>query len=486
MASLAALQLAAPAHLNAQPSERRALELKAERVRRHGLPSQFDPSAATLATRGEALVWAATVGIERAARCVMVIVSGGEAASLTYRHEDRATACVGVTLGDRGDVYLRGLDPTLALSEVASGFTARLDSSGQLIWSVDDQRLIDAEEQAEGGSGDFTGTYGAPEPWLVLDLKRDLLLSSSRSSITLGTFVSPLSQAHVIDASSGRLERSGVGFGSNGLGLVAEALRAPGEGAFLVRTQEILAPGGAFFGYDGKSRITRLDPFAASWEERLIAAVKADAQRDLLVIVWSEAGAEGPWTLSALSAGEPLYEVRLPGEVIREGEEIALKQPFKAALGSRYLVLHYLAGGEEYVQIIAAGSAEVLGGVWLKDVFEQVGQVVEIKASGEQGRLRIFSWDRATSSIEEYDWEVSEATGPGLEPGDEEMGEQEEDMGQGGAEIDRGTLSGAQFCALSAAPSGREPGRGDAALWALLGGALLLGWRRGLWPMRRS
>ena len=83
-----------------------AQEVELEPVRRFGLPSGFDPFAASVSSSSGGTVLYLTQGAEQSAQCMLVVVDDVQARALTYRHQDRATTCLSVLVGDEGELIV--------------------------------------------------------------------------------------------------------------------------------------------------------------------------------------------------------------------------------------------------------------------------------------------------------------------------------------------------------------------------------------------
>ncbi len=458
------------------------LEIDAQLVRRYGIPATFDPFAAGVATSATDVVWAATTGIDRAASCVLVHVGQQGATALTYRHQDRPTACSSLALGEPGEIFLRGVDPTIMNNAVPSGFTAALDAAGALEWSIDDTVLVNAAPRSEGGTGGFIGEYGGVSGLLAYQPEQRALMAFSVGALKLGLRATPVTQAHIVEVETGRLRRTGQGFGANGAGLVAGVLPEPGGEDFLLYERFVTGVGGDFYRYDGRSSIDAFEPFDVSWSERTLLGFDANAQLGVVALLW----VDGPSTnervhLSMITAsGEPLFEVDLSGVLLDAlGNAVELERPVRLVTGSRYTVVVYSVGGLRYVRVFRSATGEFLGGFYLEDLVD-VDNILGAVRVGEQGELVLVRWDRARVSLEEYAWEIVE----GQEPVD--------DMGVGGVDMSSGSLDMGALTDMGPSPEGRIEGSEFCAMAPLhysrpapLAVLAVLGCMVGLWSRKR-
>lgn len=456
------------------------LEIDARLARRYGLPSDFDPPSAAIVSSSSDVVWVGNVGIESASACVVLAVGQNGATALTYRHQDRATACLSAALGDTGEIFLRGFDPTIMNNAVPSGFTAMLDASGTLKWAIDDTVLVNAEPRADGGTGDFIGAYGGVSGLLAYNPEQRALLAFSVGSLRLGLRATPVTQAHLIEVDTGRLSRTGQGFGANGAGLVSAALVEPGGQDYVLYTRNVAGVGGEFFRYDGRSSIDAIQPFDATWASRTVLAIERHTQRAQIALLWLDGPASNERVrLSMMTgAGDPLFEVELSSQLTDDlGNSVELGRPVRLYVGARYTVAQYIVGELRYMRVLDTGSGELLGGFYLEDLMSLTSTLGVVRV-GEAGELRLVRWDRAQESLEEFVWTIVEEPEPG-----EDMGAGVGDMGVGddmSPEEDVPPevvgITGSEFCAM--VPG--KPGEPVGVLLTLLG---LLGVR---WRQRRS
>lgn len=429
------------------------LELDVQRARRYGIPAGFDPLAASVASSATDVAWMGTTGIDRASSCVVILVTQQGAQALTYRHQDNATACSGVDVGEAGEVFLRGFDPTIMNNAVPSGFTVMLDASGALRWAIEDTTLVNATSRADGGTGEFIGAYGGISRLLAYSPEQRALMAFSVGSLMLGLRATPVTQAHLVDASTGSVRRSGQGFGTNGVAIVGAVRLDPGVDDYLLYTRASAGEGGSFFRYNGRSTINALKPFDRDWSERVLVGFDTLASRSVAALLWSDgASTRERITLSMMTtSGEPLYETELAGTLIdASGNSIEPGRPVALHLGTRYTLIQYLIGTQRYMRVLDSGSGELLGGFYMGGV-EGTSPLLRAMRVGAEGNLHLIGWDRASASLEEYTWRVRDTMTSG------DMGAMAPDMsadmgiGQGDmfVMVEEGDISGSEFCQVA-------------------------------------
>lgn len=451
----------------AQQGARSDAPLIATEVRSYAVPAGFDPLSAQYAASPERVVAAATVGIDRASSCLVLWVSGEEARSFEYQHRGRPTACFGVAPGPEG-VFLRGLDPT-ALDEV-TGFTMFVDEQGAVRWSVEDEALVAAAPRSEGGTGDFIGAYGGPQRVMVVGDGGAQLVAFSAGVLRFGAQQRVVSQAHLVEVSTGRIRRSGQSFGLDGLGLVSRGFVGVGDAEYLLYVDDLLG-GGDFFSYDGRSQIATASPLGVSWAERLLVGGAVSRTRGELALLWTRTGAADAEAMLSMagSGGEARFERAYSQQVKdQSGAEIALGRPQRVVFGGEWLGIEYAVGGERWLRVVRSEDGEEVSVTRTQSLIPSATPLT-VLGVGEDEALHLLGWDRAAARIREYRLAPMEVEEMEPEVGGEEMGmEPSEPMER------IGQVQGSELCA--SVPGGAPRG-GVGAVWGALG-LLLWGWRR--------
>ena len=402
--------------------------LELDLARRVGLPGGFDLSSALLHTSPGGMALANTVGVDRAARCVIVVVQDDAASALTYRHQDAPTACVSVHMGDGGEVFVRGFDPTMMNPQIATGFTSSLTQGGELKWFISDRELVEATSSAQGGTGEFIGDYGGPLRTMAYQGGEEpVLMAFTQGGLRMGFSVRNVPQAHLIEVDSGRLTRSGQGFGLGGAGNIAGAWTWPGDAyeGYLLVEPSIDGRGATFYRFNGRSRVELYEPGDEDWSRRRILQISTDAVRGEIALLWVPAeNQKGAARLSVIQAdaNTPRFEALLAPQLLEEdGSSVELGLPVNLTFGRDYSVVFYTLAGSTYVRLLDTTTGQLVGGA-MQDMLAVEHGVLGFSRA-EDGTLRVLEWDRGQPAIEEY-----RLLPLGME-GTEEMGSENPDMG---------------------------------------------------------
>lgn len=477
--ALTLLCLCSPAHAQDDPSLEESL-LRLDLARRVGLPGGFDLSSALLHASAGGMVLANTVGIDRAARCVLVVVREDEASALTYRHQEAPTACVSVLMGDDGEVFVRGFDPTVMSTQIVTGFTTHVTTTGAFEWFVSDRELVEARHTNEGGTGGFIGDYGGPLRLMAYQGgESPTLMAFSQGGLRMGFSVRNVPQAHLVEVQSGRVTRSGQGFGMGGAGNITGAWTWPGETyrGYLLVEPSVDGKGATFYRYNGRSRVERYAPGEEDWSRRRVLQVAADPLQGELALLWVPAeNQKGMVRLTVLQAdaNTPRFEALLSPEFLDEsGASVALGLPVGLVFGEDYSVVIYALGGSTYVRLLDSQTGELVVGS-MQDAFAVKHGALGFSRA-EDGTLRVLEWDRGAPALEAY--RILSAMMPG-----DDMGGVTADMGggageEGGLEVEA-PIEGFEGSALCTISSTRPRDDGSWPVLWLGAASCLLGWRR--------
>jgi hypothetical protein len=423
-----------------------AVSLRARELRSYEIPVGIDLSTAqiTAAEDGRTII-AATTGVTRVvgeenlnAACTVVVVDEVGARSFEYRYRGGPTGCVGVVAHPEGGFFVRGA--RLAISAGGSkagevnGFTARIDGQGREVWALSDQALVDATSETEQGTGEFLGDYLKPHPQLAYSPAMDKLLAFSDASLSVADD-RLVTQAHVIEAESGRLRVSGLTFGlAETRGTVVEAAARSDAGDFLIHTASLDGRDARFFAYNGRRGIDVFEPPGEDWSERVVRRMVYGADQRLYLLSTSPLQ-PGAAEIAVIDAqAEPVWTAELEG-ASDEGE----LGPARAMwVGLDYVLVYYLPRSGPVLRVIDAQNGRELGVVALSGLTEN-GLVTIL--SGANGRMRLLTIDVQSYIVHEF--RLDFAAGDGAD-GDAGHGAVDSgDAGSGGADTGGGGCSAA-------------------------------------------
>lgn len=308
------------------------------------------------------------------AACTVVVVDPGGARALSYRYRGESTGCVALAAAPDGGVYLRGarlmVDGHESGPGEVTGFAAYLDASGREVWALDDQALVDARPVAEQGTGALGAAYEAAQPPLVSAQSPNRLLGFGRVRLR-GAGSPPLSRGYVVDADSGALLHSGLGFEMGARGAeVARVVRREGSADFLVQTQTADGLNAEFFVYNGRRGVERLQleghgfPSAA-WAQRTVRGIGASANGYTYIL--SEIAGQLADEIVALDArGEVVWRATRGGQAGWQIDGRVLSM----VVGPAHLLVYYADDSGPRVQILDADDGAVLGSAGLSEVGE--------------------------------------------------------------------------------------------------------------------
>ncbi|CAN0448986.1 unnamed protein product, partial [Laminaria digitata] len=408
------------------PSEARAgVAFEPSEVRRYMAPDGFDPRAAIItSTRDGTTLLAATTGSEESTRCEVILVNDMAASSFTYLHEEQPTYCLGIESDDEG-FFLRGADPTATADEI-TGFTAYVDSSGNLRWTIDDQEIVDAKDEAEGGTGSFLGVYDKPNPAMTYSAEFGKLLAFTDGKLLIGPSEKGVTQAHVVDVATGRLTVTGQTFGQNAVGIVGGTATRETDGYFLLYLYSAGDRGAFFYSYNGRNRISFFEPLGESWEDRIVTTMVYGPGERLTLLWTPNTNADADTRITSVDdQGMALYNGQWPAEANVGGELVALGRPLGLWVGAEHTMALYGTGVGLHARVIETVSGEELGVVSLDGVTEHAPVAI---LNGPGDTLKLLAFDSEEGMLFEYLLAFSEVDDP--PPVMPDMGAPS-DMGQG-------------------------------------------------------
>ena len=392
------LLLLAPCSLIASTA-RADLTLIPSEVRRYAVPQGFDPASALItSTRAGATVIAATTGSEALTSCTVVFADDTAATAFSYRHNQRATLCLGVSAYE-GGFFLRGADPTALLGEV-SGFTALIDTQGNLRWTIDDRDLVEAASASDGGTGSFKGAYAGPHASLAYSPATQKLIAFTNGTLTIGPSERGITQAHVVDVETGRVVVSGQTFGPNVVGVLGDVVTRTSDGNFLLYLLASAQRGAFFYSYNGRNRISQFSPAETSWEARFITSMVYGPGERLTLLWTPEASADSDTRLTRVDAmGELLWESSWPQETMRNGGVLFLGRPLGLWVGASHSLILYLAGAEPFVRVVESSTGREVAVVGLRALTQ--GSPLGL-LSGPDGTLKLLTLDLDGDTLREH------------------------------------------------------------------------------------
>lgn len=333
------------------------------------------------------------------ARCVITVVDDRQARVFTYRHQFEYSRCVDATADGAGGLFVRGA-VVEDFEDDGQGFTVRIDADGQVLWSVDDDRLVQAEASPDG-PGEFYGDYGRPLPGLTYDEGSNRLVGRVLGQQELPDQTPNYEQLFVLDASSGELRSSGRRFGPDLRDPIADVVARDGE--FLVHTTHGEEETPYFYSFDGQRQVRRLQPGEQSWEDQKVVGPLAywpSAGTLILSEEPSMVGSASP-TQARVTAVEGLDDVAwqqdLEGTVDIDGESTDIGRPERVWAGQQWVVVRFRDDdNERYLQVLDAATGELLSTVSWYDLMT-IDPIDLVR--GESGDLQLLAVDRTVNEL---------------------------------------------------------------------------------------
>ncbi len=431
------------------------VSLDASEVRSYDLPQGFDPGQAQVrSTRDGTTLIFETTGQGDQAACTVVLAGDAGATAYDYRYKDGPTACVGVIAHPDGGFFVRGAKADAQAGDV-SGFTARLGADGTEMWVVDDQDLVDARSEADGGTGEFLGQYVEPHPQMAYSKRFDKLLAFTNGNLNVGGG-QQLTQAHVIAADTGRLMVSGLTFGQTGsAGFLAQTVTRTSDGYFLLYIYSAGSKGAYFFSYNGRSSIDAFKPMGEDWSTRYVRQMVYGPD-DHVYLLWTPSDQpDAPTNVTvvddqAQQVWSSSYEasVSLPGT----DQPTQLGAPMGMWVGMNYALVLYNANQQLVLRVVDVATGQALGVAPLEGVTAYTPMAI---LNGADGGLDLLAVDTDAGKLHEFRLDISASGDTG---GDG-------DAGGDAALSDAGASGGG-----NSAGGGCSTGRGahPAGLWAVM------------------
>ena len=444
------------------------------------LPEGMTSDSATIqSTRDGKMVVFGTTGMTQDPAtsdpaCTVVLVEDSAATSYEYQFQGAATVCVGVTAHPDGGFFVRGTDPTADEGAVV-GFTAHIDAQGNEVWAIPDQDLVDAKETSEpGGTGRFKGVYQQPHPEMAFSAEHNRLMAFTVAKLNIGSSGVQMTQAHLVNAETGRLKVTGQTFGSDGgFGYIAETITRASDGDFVLYIYSAGSQGAYFFSYDGRINLDAFEPLGEDWSQRYVRQMIYGPNGNLYLIWTPTNEPDAPTEIAAVDdqAAEvwsTSYEATaLVADKPTGEDQLVLGPPRAMWVSSTYILVLYQAASQLYLRVIDATDGQDFGVAPLAGLTEHEPRAI---VNGSAGSLELVAVEEGGTTLHEIALNVSGTPGAnagadaGLDAGSADGG-----AGYGG------DGSGDTLCTLAAVPE-HLPARPAAAASALL--LLALAWRR--------
>ncbi|MFU8802240.1 MAG: hypothetical protein ACNA8W_00385, partial [Bradymonadaceae bacterium] len=315
-----------------------------------------------------------------------------------------------------GGFFLRGMVTSDPDAQVI-GFTAHIDAEGEEVWAIHDQRLVDAEEVADGGPGDFLGRYAFPHQVMAYSERFGRLMGFTIGTLTVGTSEPEITQAHVVNADTGRLQINGLTFGQSGVGVIAGATERVSDGYFVLYIYSAGSQGAYFYSYNGAHNISFFRPRDEDWTQRFVRPPLTYGPDNNLHFLWLPTDAPDTQTHVTVvdDLGAEVWSSSWPPQERVDGRDLELGQAGGLWVGGEHSVLLYQSSeGELYLRVIDVVTGRSLGLAPLEGLVAH--NPIEI-LSGEEGKLKLLTLNDGQDRIHEYELSFTETEGPG--PGEE-------------------------------------------------------------------
>jgi hypothetical protein len=430
--TLAATLLLAPAVASA------AVNLDATEVRSFEIPEGFNLGQAQIQAQDGKTVISATTGQDADTACTVLVAEDAGATSYAYQYAGGPTACAGVLPHPDGGFFVRGGEADAQQGDVY-GFTARIDAEGNEVWALADQDLVDAADEADGGTGSFLGEYVSPHAQMAYSAEFDKLLAFTNGQLNIGG-AQPLTQAHVVDADDGRLRVSGQTFGLSGsAGVIAEAVSRTSDGYFLLYIYDAGSQGAHFFSYNGRNSIDAFKPLGEDWSTRYVRQMVYGQQGNAFLLWTPTNDPAAPTNVTVVDdeAGE-VWSASFEATVDTASESIDLGLPLGMWVGANHALILYNAANELVLRVADAATGEELGVAPLGGLTEHSPAAI---VEGADGSLKLLAINSSGTTVHEFRLDISQGAGGGEDAGG--------DAGLGDAGSGSGGGGGDEGCATS-------------------------------------
>lgn len=383
-------------------------------ARAYDLPLNLAPDAMIVrqSTSGVTLMFT-TTGSGRNLGCAVIVATQKAATRFDYRYNDTPTRCDNVIPHPDGGFFLRATNPAAVMGE-NPGLTAYIDLDGVEQWVILDSTLIDARSQDEGGSGAFVGVYDGPNTTMAYDPQRDRFMGFTNAALIVGVDARPLSQAYIVDVATGKILRSGRTFGGSPSGQIQRAIVRPGAGDFLIQVAEGADRGAAFFSYDGRIRVTKIEPLEEDWSQRVIEDLNSGLTPRTHLLWTPGPTAETPTFVSVLNdQGNAIWSREFPQEMPTLDGMLDLGRPRSVAAGTNMMVVTHSVNGQRVYHVLDAQTGDSLGLLRAQDIAD----ATPLKMLGRiDGSVRLLVANTQSRRLEELQLTFEDADVVAPEP----------------------------------------------------------------------
>lgn len=437
----AALMLPAIAHAQ--------VTLDATEVRSFDVPDGFSVGQAQIqSTRDGKTVIAGTTGQDADTACTVIVADGAGASEYVYQYQGGPTACVGVLPHPDGGFFVRGVE-AVAQPQPGDviGFTARIDAEGTEVWALPDQELVDANAEADGGTGEFLGQYVEPHSEMAYSAEFDKLLAFTNGNLNVGGGQA-LTQAHVVNVDDGDLRVSGQIFGLSGAaGVVAETTSRTSDGYFLLYIYSAGSQGAEFFSYNGRSNISVFRPLGDDWSQRYVRQMVYGPDDNVHLLWTPENDPAAPTNVTVVDdQAAEVWSASWNASVVNpdpEGESpLELGLPLGMWVGSNYTLVLYSASSQLVLRVADVATGESLGVAPLGGLTEHSPTAI---LNGDGGSLKLLAVNSSGTTVHEFRLEISEGSGGSGADAGGDAG-----LADGGSGSGSGSGGGDDGCATSA------------------------------------
>jgi hypothetical protein len=369
-------------------------QIEVNRHRTFELSSEFPVKNAKVKKQGEMTFAFATKQTSADATCHIVRAGTDETNAFTFDYGQSPTRCIGVEPGADGSMYIRGNRPSSDELKL-TGFTVKLNASGQIEWDIADKKLVDARDEP-GGPGSFLGQYGRPMRDLSLAVDENQLIGFTIGEVSAANTTNPVTQAHVVQTETGRLITNGQRFGER-FGQLGGVSTLSSSGDFFLYLFDRAEQGAYFYSYDGGSNIDAVEPLGRSWAEDYV--VRASPQgEDSLYLLWTETRGQSAATLFAKTnqTGTKIWRKSWQSQI---SPDLTLGAPRDFRVGESTAYILYQASNGLYLRAVDTETGESLGIEQLEglidpqplSIVEAGGDVFLIGVAQEDRRLVEFT-----------------------------------------------------------------------------------------------
>ena len=413
---------APPVYAQQEDASWGGVRVSAEVVRSYDLPSSLAPGAMIVRQgAGATTLLFTTTGSGRNLGCAVIVATPEVATRFDYRYNDTPTRCDNVIPHPEGGFFLRATNPSAVAGE-NPGLTAYIDRDGVEQWVVLDSALIDARSEADGGTGAFVGVYDGPNTTMVYNPQTERFMGFTNAALIVGAEAKPLSQAFLVDMKTGEVVRSGRTFGASPSGQAQRAIVQPGSRDFLIQMTRTADQGASFFRYDGRIRISRVDPLQEDWSQRVIEDLTPGLVPRTHILWTPGPTSETDTHVSVVNAQAAAIWDRVFPELMPSLDGmIELDRPSALAAGANAVVVTHSVNNRPVYRVVDAQTGDSLGILRGQDItpHEPLGMLGRV-----DGAVRLLVANAQAGRLEELSlsFEDADVVAPEPPPEDADMG----------------------------------------------------------------